>query len=135
MGSDRTFSDGIPRPSEAVQELRADAGVMLTIEQVQDLLGMPADEIIGLVQNLSILAVEDGTELVFPAFQFFGAGVWPLLPQVLSAMKGMSPWSMVDQLLAIDPAFDGASLIELVKAGDSKAIDRIICLLSGDGFA
>ena len=135
MGSDRTFSDGFPRPSRAVQELREVAGATLTIDEVHDLLGMPADEIIGRVRNSSILAVEDGTELVFPAFQFSGADLWPLLPKVLSAMKGMSPWSIIDQLLANDPSYDGASLIELVKAGDSKAIDRIIRQLANDGFA
>jgi hypothetical protein len=50
-------------------------------------------------------------------------------------MKGMDAWSVIDQLLAAEPSFPGASLLELIKAGNAEAVDRIIGQLSGDGFA
>lgn len=134
MQSDPDFSDVIRRAVEAREVLGSEAGAMLGNADVQNFLGIAADALRARVRDASLLAVPDGAEWLFPAFQFSDSDVWPLLPKVLSAMNDMEPWSVVDQLLAADPGINGATLLELVKAGDAEGVDRIVAQHLGDGF-
>ena len=108
---------------------------MLGSSDVQNFLGISAEALQTRILDRSLLAVPDGSDWVYPALQFSDTGVWPLLPKVLSATADMDAWSVIDQLLAPDPKSEGASLLELIKAGDVIAVDRIIEQLAGDGFS
>lgn len=79
----------------------------------------------GLIQMLGqrqLLAIPKGRGLVFPAFQFKGAGVLPGLPAVLNALETNSVFTILSFLLSPNSDFGGKTAVEMLEDGDVKPV-------------
>lgn len=115
--------------------LRERAGEMLSVGQVGQLLGISRQAIDKRRAARRILALRQGSDWLYPAFQFRDGEVLDGLGEVLEACAAMDGWSIVDILLAPDDAFGGRSLLDMLRAGDHAQVARHLDQLGGDGYA
>jgi len=111
------------------------AGEMLSVGQVAQLLGISRQAIDKRRAARRILALRQGSDWLYPAFQFRDGEVLEGLAEVLEACAAMDGWSIVDILLAPDDALGGRSLLDLLHAGDHAQVARHLAQFRGDGYA
>lgn len=117
------------------QALLTLAGPMLPDTEVASLLGMSPPDVERNRAAGRLLAVEVEGEWRFPAFQVHGPSLLPGMEELLVAVKGYDPWTVLDILLAPDSAFGGRSLLEILRAGDRDAFEHVLRQIGGDGYA
>jgi hypothetical protein len=124
----------IARALDVRRDLLELAGPTLSGSEVADLLAMTPEQVEQRRGARRLLAVEVEGGWRYPSFQFHGSRLLPGLEELFAAMEGYDPWSVLDILLAEDPAFDGRSLLAILRAGNRDSFARVLRQIGGDGF-
>lgn len=134
-GSTAALAGSVTRTIEHRRVLKETAGEMLTPGQVQELVGITRQEVDKRRDAGELLALRLGSDWFFPAVQFVDGGTHPLMERVLKAHEGCDPWVVLDEILAENEMFGRKSLVDVIRDGGTKDIERYLRQLAGDGFA
>lgn len=107
----------------------------LSAEDAAGVLGISRQAVDKRRAGQKLLALRVQGDWRYPEFQFTKNGVVPGFEDLLAAYDGQDPWVILDALTAKDSAFDGRSLIEVLRAGDTERVDRALRQMTSDGYA
>lgn len=107
------------RGLEARVSLMAQEGGMWTVQQVADHLGGISRQAIDKRLRLGkLLAIETGRHgRQLPVWQFTEGGVLPRMEEVLAALEGHDPWSMLAFFLSPNVITEGKRPLDLLRSG------------------
>jgi hypothetical protein len=125
----------IARGAEAKSRLAEQAGGMLTAAQVATLLGITRAAVDKRRAAGKALAVRVRSDWHYPAVQFRDGEVLPGLPDILAGMGEASGWSILAFLLAADDALGGRTPLDLLRAGETAPLRRLIAAREADAAA
>jgi len=122
----------------AREQLTAKAQGLLSAEDAGRLLGGISRQAVDKRRQAGqLLGIKLAHDWRYPAVQFGSNGeVVPGLAAVLEALTDLSPWAILDVLLAEDDALDGMSPLEALFQGDSglEQVLRIVRAQKADVF-
>nr|WP_294545287.1 hypothetical protein [uncultured Rhodopila sp.] len=119
-------------------ELLERCGATLTAEQAGKLIGISRQAIDKRRRSGTLIGLRQGGSWHYPQCQFDEQRheVIAGLPRLLEAMRGSSPWVILDFLLAPDQTLNGRTPLEVLRAeGWTGDLDRLVRIEHGDGFA
>ena len=129
------LAGAIGRSIKHRKQLAEIAGEMLTSAQVSDLLGIKRQAIDKRRNAKKLLGIRQGSDWLYPAFQFGSSDALEGLETVLGAYSETDAWVIVDILLTPDEALGGRRLLDALREGDKSAVQRHVNQTQGDGFA
>ncbi|WP_281968283.1 hypothetical protein [Roseovarius nanhaiticus] len=109
-------------------------GELLSKADVQNLLELSGQAVEERRVEGRLLAFRTESDWVYPALQFSPGGIDALIQDVLLAHRQDNPWVVLDVLLAPDAAYGGRSLLDLIRQGDTEAVNRYLAQRDRDGF-
>lgn len=102
------------------------SGGVLTAEQVRDLLGYETAETVEqAVADRLMLAVDDNSTRLFPAFQFDGNTLGPVMARILAAAPDASGWTLLQYLVSGDEGLGLRKPIDMLNGGPED-IDLVV---------
>jgi len=113
---------GRVRGSMRLNEIRNAAGPMLSLGAVVKLLRINRAGIKKMVKHNQIIAIQQGVDLLFPAFQFANGAVDPGIQAVMQAVDSDFAFSILEFLLTKNPHFDNRTAGELLQTGEVKRV-------------
>ncbi len=133
------FADALARGAEERARLSASCGGLLSATEAARVLGGISRQAVDKRRRAGqLLAVQIGGDWRYPGVQFGRDGVVPrALAIVLSKAlaSGMGAWSVLDFLLAPEPALAGRSPADVLHAGpDGREIIRLLDAAQADAF-
>lgn len=98
----------------------------MTAEQVRDLLGYETAETVEqAVADRLMLAVDDNSTRLFPAFQFDGNTLGPVMARILAAAPDASGWTLLQYLVSGDEGLGLRKPIDMLNGGPED-IDLVV---------
>lgn len=125
----------LARSVEHRGQLLRRAGGVLSAEDAGKIVGVSRQAIDKRRRSDTILAIREGSDWKYPACQFQDGEVLPGIADVVRGFKTQGAWAALDFLLANDSALGGRSPLEALRQGDRAAVERLIRVNAGDGFA
>lgn len=116
-------------------QLASRAGGMLSAEEAGRIAGVSRQAIDKRRRSNAILGIREGSDWKYPACQFHDGEVLSGIADVVKGFAAQGGWAALDFLLAKDGALAGRSPIEALRQGERAAVERLIRLNAGDGFA
>jgi len=125
----------LARNVEHRNQLLQRVGGILSAEQAGKIVGITRQAIDKRRRSNAILAIREGSDWKYPAFQFRDGEVLPGIAEVVRGFEGQGAWVTLDFLLASESALGGRSPLEALRQGDLGAVERLVRANAGDGFA
>jgi hypothetical protein len=109
----------------------------LSIKEVAERLGRSDREVLEMWSNGGLLAVPWRGGVLFPKVQFDKSTAQPLagIDNLLAAVGGRNPWSVLESLVVEDSALGGSSILDALREGKVDVVGRFIRQITADGFA
>ncbi len=108
------------------EEIAEEAGVMLSVGQAANLLGISRQALEKRRKAGSILGVRMGADWKYPELQFKIRQPLARLKDVVQAHHGVDGWVVLDSILARDTAYGNRNIVDLLSERDNASLDRII---------
>lgn len=116
------LAQALARGVELKERLIAQAGGLLSGEQVAKLLGIRRQSVAKRRSDDKLLALPAGTgDFKFPACQFDDRGALPGMDRLLAAFRTEDPWFRLQTILTPDPNLGGQTPLEALKKGRVEA--------------
>lgn len=125
----------LARNLEHRNQLLKRAGGVLSAEKAGKIVGITRQAIDKRRRGNAILAIREGSDWKYPAFQFRDGEVLPGIAEVVRGFEGQGAWVTLDFLLASESALGGRSPLDALREGDLGAVERLVRANAGDGFA
>jgi hypothetical protein len=129
------FANAIARHAHVKQKLSVMAGKMLSSDEVADRLDITLHEVEKQLQDGELLAVQSSENWLYPAFQFESEAIRDGIKKVLRSFDGHDSWWILDTLLARADTLGDRSLLDAIRDGSHKDVDRHIRQWQSDGYA
>lgn len=123
MNDDLLHMGDLARGAAFKKRMIESSGGVLTAEQVRDLLGYETVE--QAVADRLMLAVDDNGTRLFPAFQFDGDTLRPVMACILTAAPNSSGWTLLQYLVSGDEGLGLCKPINMLNGGPED-IDLVL---------
>lgn len=124
------LADLLAEGAKVKQELLAEAGGAVGINDVAGILGITRQAVNKKRRAHRLIAVSHGHEHVYPAAQFLDGMLVPGLARALDVMPVRDPWMRLEWLLTADEELGGMSPLDALKAG---RVEEVIANARGYG--
>jgi hypothetical protein len=109
---------------KALQHLLEDSGPMFSAVEMGQALGISRQAVHHRLSQGELLAVRRGRAHLYPSWQVEGGQVLPGLPDVLRALQGESPWSILRFFVSSTPFLQNQTPLARLQSGDVDAVLR-----------
>ena len=108
------------------KEIAEEAGPMLTVSDATSLLRITRQALDKRRKAGSVLGTRVGSEWRYPELQFQNGALLPRLKDILKAHHGVDGWVILDSIIGASAAYGNRSIVDLLRQGDNKMLDRTI---------